>query len=66
MKLIATTSADLEKPIISLSVLKTFDSLFWGYENMICFSENHFRTNKVHIEYYDHCDYKEIIGLLNW
>ena len=28
--LIATTSTNLAKPIISLSVIKTFDNLFWG------------------------------------
>ena len=38
--LIATTSTKLAYPIISLSVIKTFDNLFWEDKKMISLSEN--------------------------
>ena len=38
--LIATTSTNLAYPIISLSVIKTFDNLFWEDKKMISLSEN--------------------------
>ena len=35
--LIATTSTNLTKPIMSLSVIKTFDNLFWGTTSKLAF-----------------------------